>query len=89
MHLFTTSLQAFVATVFFIPMAYAGKTQTISNWGDNPSGLPATLLYTPDKIAEKPAVVLGVSTLRPPHNDKSNLEGSYIHVEARVKCISK
>jgi len=40
--------------------AQAGKTSSISNWGDNPSNLPAALVFTPDKIAEKPAIVLGL-----------------------------
>ncbi|KAB5571757.1 Alpha/Beta hydrolase protein [Coniochaeta sp. 2T2.1] len=40
--------------------ARAGKTQSVSNWGDNPSGLPAMLVYTPGKIAEKPAIILGL-----------------------------
>ncbi|KAH6680296.1 feruloyl esterase B [Halenospora varia] len=41
-------------------VALAGKTTSISDWGDNPSGLPAMLVYTPDKIAEKPAIILGL-----------------------------
>lgn len=44
-------------------VALAGKTTSISDWGDNPSGLPAMLVYTPDKIAEKPAIILGVRIL--------------------------
>lgn len=49
------------AIVVFAPLAYAaGKTQTITNWGDNPSGLGGVLVYTPDKLADKPAVILGV-----------------------------
>lgn len=39
---------------------YAGKTQSVASWGDNPSNLPAMLVYTPDKLAEKPAVIVGV-----------------------------
>jgi acetylxylan esterase len=51
------------ALVNFIAVVNAGKTQTITNWGDNPSNLGGVLVYTPDKIAEKPAVILGVSVL--------------------------
>ncbi|KAF2106400.1 feruloyl esterase B [Lophiotrema nucula] len=43
-----------------MPIGLAGKTQTIANWGDNPSKLPSILVYTPDKLAEKPAVILGL-----------------------------
>lgn len=52
--------------IIFVAVARAGKTQTITNWGDNPSNLGGVLVYTPDKLAEKPAVFLGVSVLKSP-----------------------
>ncbi|KAJ9132503.1 Carbohydrate esterase family 1 protein [Coniochaeta hoffmannii] len=52
--------KALLAALTLSPVASAGKTQSVSNWGDNPSGLPAMLVYTPDKIAEKPAIILGL-----------------------------
>jgi len=57
--------KALLAALTLSPVASAGKTQSVSNWGDNPSGLPAMLVYTPDKIAEKPAIILGVRNLLP------------------------
>ncbi|KAK3327027.1 Alpha/Beta hydrolase protein [Cercophora scortea] len=44
----------------FAPSIQAGKTQQVSNWGDNPSKLPAMLVYTPDKLAANPAIVLAL-----------------------------
>jgi hypothetical protein len=50
-----------VASLVFGSAVYAGKLSTVSSWGDNPSSLPSMLVYTPDKVAEKPAIILGVS----------------------------
>ncbi|KAG9228595.1 Alpha/Beta hydrolase protein [Amylocarpus encephaloides] len=55
-----TTIQALVAILAFQTTANAGKTQQVSNWGDNPSRLPPMMVYTPDKIAEKPAIILGL-----------------------------
>ena len=52
--------QALVAGLALSSTTLAGKTQSVKDWGDNPSGLPAMLVYIPDKLAEKPAVILGV-----------------------------
>ena len=58
------SLVAFsYALLGLTPLCLAGKTTNVSKWGDNPSKLPAVLIYTPDKIADKPAVVLAVCFL--------------------------
>ncbi|KAJ9138071.1 hypothetical protein NKR23_g8690 [Pleurostoma richardsiae] len=40
--------------------ASAGRTSSISQWGDNPSKLPAALVHTPNKIADKPAIILAL-----------------------------
>lgn len=53
-------IRAFIGMIALPAVAYASKTQQVSNWDDNPSGLPAALVYTPDKIASKPAIILGV-----------------------------
>lgn len=59
MLLFTVK-KVLAAALVLASKTSAGKTQSVSNWGDNPSGLPAMLVYTPDKIAERPAIILGV-----------------------------
>ena len=56
-------LPIYYALLALAPLCLAGKTTTVSNWGDNPSKLPAVIIYTPDKIADKPAVVLAVCSL--------------------------
>ena len=62
----------FVALAAFAVTARAGKTETITNWGDNPTNLPGVLVYTPDKLSSSPAVILGVGlpflTTSPPLN---------------------
>jgi hypothetical protein len=45
--------------------ALAGTTTTVSNWGDNPSNLPALLVYTPTTLATNPAIILDVNILAP------------------------
>jgi acetylxylan esterase len=40
--------------------AIAGTTMTVTNWGDNPSKLPALLVYVPTKLATNPPIVVGV-----------------------------
>jgi hypothetical protein len=45
--------------------AIVGKVYTVATWPNNPSELPAFQVYTPTNIAEKPAIVLGVSEYKP------------------------
>ncbi|KAJ7087649.1 carbohydrate esterase family 1 protein [Mycena belliarum] len=33
---------------------------TVTNWGDNPSNLPALLVYTPSNLASNPPIVVGL-----------------------------
>ena len=56
----TNVICAIIGATGLFTLAYAGKTQEVSSWDDNPSGLPAALVYTPDKISTKPAIILGV-----------------------------
>ncbi|CAK7206659.1 hypothetical protein SEUCBS139899_009463 [Sporothrix eucalyptigena] len=56
----STSLLYAVFTTAFFASAWAGKTTSVSDWGDNPSKLPEMLVYTPDKIAEKPAIIVAL-----------------------------
>lgn len=53
--------QVLAAALVLSSGASAGKTTSVSNWGDNPSHLPAMLVYTPNTIAPKPAIILAVS----------------------------
>lgn len=45
--------------------AYAA-TKSVSDWGDNPSKLPAMLVYTPATLPTSPAIIVGVSSLLSP-----------------------
>ncbi|KAF7299470.1 Alpha/Beta hydrolase protein [Mycena indigotica] len=54
------SLKSFVAAALFAWSARAGTTMTVSNWGDNPSHLPALLVYTPTNIVSNPPIVLAL-----------------------------
>ncbi|KAB5539238.1 hypothetical protein GE09DRAFT_1226067 [Coniochaeta sp. 2T2.1] len=36
------------------------QTQSVSNWGDNPSGLSAMIVYIPNKVAEMTAIIRGL-----------------------------
>ncbi len=54
------NLRRIALAALCLPIVWAGKTSTVANWGENPSNLPAMLVYTPDKIAEKPAIIIGV-----------------------------
>jgi acetylxylan esterase len=57
-----TKFAQVVAALALCGTAIAGTTTTVSNWGDNPSKLPALLVYAPSKLAAKPAIVLAVGT---------------------------
>lgn len=35
-------------------------TKSVPDWGDNPSKLPAMLVYTPNKLPANPAIIVGV-----------------------------
>jgi acetylxylan esterase len=50
-----------VATLTFLSTGYGASLQTVKDWGDNPSGISQMQIYVPDKIAAKPAIILGVS----------------------------
>lgn len=61
MVLLSIASKALAAAFVLSSGASAGKTISVSNWGDNPSHLPAMLVYTPDTIAANPAIILAVS----------------------------
>ncbi|KAF7299476.1 Alpha/Beta hydrolase protein [Mycena indigotica] len=52
--------QSFFVATLFVWGAYAGSTSTVSNWGDNPSHLPALLVYTPSTVVSNPPIILAV-----------------------------
>ncbi|KAJ7087643.1 Alpha/Beta hydrolase protein [Mycena belliarum] len=53
-------LQVLAAVTAFSWSASAGTTMTVTNWGDNPSNLPALLVYTPSNLASNPPIVVGL-----------------------------
>lgn len=55
------ALTTLAAALFYVGHATAGLT-TITNWGDNPTGLNLQA-YVPNKVASKPAIILAVRCL--------------------------
>ena len=67
----------------------ASKTGSIPKWDDNPSQLSASIVITPNTIAEKPAIILGVSKMSTTTSlHILTIEISSIRVVAPARCIS-
>lgn len=57
---FSILFRVLVALTLLAPEAYGASLQTVKDWGDNPSGISQMQIYVPDKLAAKPAIILGV-----------------------------
>src|SRR6187402_2423862 len=57
---FSSLFNSLVIALAFASTGYGASLQTVTNWGENPSGIAQMQIYVPDKLAAKPAIILGV-----------------------------
>lgn len=61
MFAFSTLVGVITATCALINTAAAAQLTQVTNWGANAYGVTRFDIYVPDKLAARPAIILGVS----------------------------
>jgi len=60
--MFSRSILSGLSTLFVLVNDVLGaQLTTVTNWGNNPSGISSLQVYVPDTLAASPAIILGVS----------------------------
>jgi hypothetical protein len=81
-------LKALTVVSVLATTCHSASLQTVKDWGDNPSGISQMQIYVPDKLATKPAIILGVSF---PLGFFHTFDAKYscIHAEGRASCTTR